>query len=249
MATTSKYRAPALEKGLDILELLARSPISLSTSEIASGIGYSVSEIFRMLQVLEEKNYIARVENDGNYSLTNRLFMLGMERPANKSLVEAALPIMHRLANETDHPCHLVVASREYMVVIARIDAPSDLGFMVRVGHRRPIAHSTSGLVLFAFQSDEVRKQWLDILGEDDPRFKKKAFIERADCVRQKGHANYPSEAVEGVIDISAPIMEHGHAVGALTIPYLDRHPSRVTIKKVTESLCKAVEDISRALS
>jgi DNA-binding IclR family transcriptional regulator len=249
VAISSKYRAPALEKGLDILELLARSSTSLSTSEIASGVGYSVSEIFRMLQVLEEKNYIARVENDSSYSLTNRLFMLGMERPANKGLVEAALPVMHRLANETSHPCHLVVASREYMVVIARIDAPSDLGFMVRVGHRRPIAHATSGLVLFAFQSEEVRKQWLTILGEDDPRFKKKAFIERADSVRQQGYASYPSEAVEGVIDISAPIMEHGHAVGALTIPYLDRHPSRVTIKKATESLCKAVEDISRTLS
>jgi uncharacterized membrane protein len=59
-----KYTAPALEKGLDILELLSRAETGLSQSEIARDLGRSVSEIFRMLVVLEERGYIALEEAD-----------------------------------------------------------------------------------------------------------------------------------------------------------------------------------------
>ena len=248
MTTTPKYRAPALDRGLDILELLARTSSPLSMTEIASGLGYSRNEIFRMLQVLEERNYIKRDEYDTGYTLTNRLFMLGMERPRNKGLVEAALPVMHRLADETSNPCHLVVASQEQIVVIARVDPPTDLGFVVRIGHRRPIAHSTSGIVLFAFQTKEVRARWLAILDNKDVGYRKKNFIERADRVFAQGYANFASETVEGVIDLSAPVLQYGSAVGALTIPYIDRHPAKMTLKATIEHLRKAVADVSALL-
>jgi len=249
MTTTTKYRAPALDKGLDILELLARSPEPLNMTEIASGVGYSKGEIFRMLQVLEERNYLTRSNANDGYSLTNRLFMLGMERPPIKGLVEAALPVMHRLADEIQHPCHLAVASQEQIVVIARVDAPSDVGFVVRIGHRRPIAHSTSGLVLLAFQSDEVRARWLTLLDAKDVGYRRKNLLERADQVRADGFANYQSETVDAVRDLSAPILQHDSAIGALTIPYLDRHPSKITLKSAIDRLRVAVREISSALT
>ena len=45
------YSAPALEKGLDILELLSKQEAGLTQSEISRALGRSVSEIFRMLVV------------------------------------------------------------------------------------------------------------------------------------------------------------------------------------------------------
>ena len=248
MSKAPKYRAPALDKGLDILELLARTAGPLNMTAIATAIGYSKGEIFRMLQVLEERGYIAR-ENDSGYMLTNRLFMLGMEQPPIKSLGEAALPVMHRLANETQQPCHLVVVSGEQMVVIARVDAPGDLGFVVRVGHRRSLAHSTSGAVLFAFQSPDVRRQWLQVLNDSGTRYSRKRFVEQADRIRAQGYASLASAAVDGVTDLSAPIMQNGHAVGALTIPFVERRPVQVTIRRAIERLRAAVADISKELA
>jgi DNA-binding IclR family transcriptional regulator len=249
MKSTPKYRAPALDKGLDILELLSRTVEPLSFGEIAQGVGHSKGQIFRMLQVLEERNYIERGEGDTTYSLTNRLFMLGMERPQVKGLVEIALPVMHRLSDEISHPCHLVVASEDQIVVIARVDSPSDLGFVVRLGHRRPIAHSTSGVVLFAFQREDVRARWLAMLDAKDLIYKRKSFIDRAGQVRKQGYASFPSEVVDGVIDLSAPILQHGRAIGALAIPFLDRHPAKVTMKRVLARLRVAIKDISQQLT
>lgn len=244
----AKYRAPALDKGLDILELLARTHAPLTMTGIASAIGYSKGEIFRMLQVLEERGYIAR-ESESGYALTNRLFLLGMERPPVKSLVAAALPVMHRLARETLQACHLVVASGDQMVVIARIEPPDDLGFVVRVGHRLPLSRSTSGAVLFAFQSEEVREHWLALMDAAGTLHRRKRFIAEADAIRAQGYAALPSGDVDAVTDLSAPILRHGATAGALTIPYVERRPVKVSMKTALERLRTAVEGISRELT
>src|SRR5215831_7001214 len=48
---TSRYRAPALEKGLDVIELLAAEKSPLNLSAISQRLGRSSGELFRMLQV------------------------------------------------------------------------------------------------------------------------------------------------------------------------------------------------------
>src|SRR5690625_6472748 len=92
-----KYRAPALEKGLDVLELLASHGVPLTTSQMATLLGRSVSELFRMVLALEYRGYIALAEGREGYELTNKLFALGMAQTANRTLLDAALPIMNDL--------------------------------------------------------------------------------------------------------------------------------------------------------
>ncbi len=125
-----KYRAPALEKGLDVLELLSKHGVPMTPSQMSVDLGRSVSELFRMIQVLEFRGYIEQ-SSDG-YRLTNRLFTLGMAQAPIKSLSEVALPAMRELAVATGQSCHLVVPSGDQIVVIGRIESPGDLGYSVR---------------------------------------------------------------------------------------------------------------------
>ena len=90
------YKAPALVKGIEILELLAHTATPLTLSGISDSLGRSRSEIFRMIQDLETLGYIRRASNNEGYELTNRLFTLGLERPKMVSVLEAALPEMRR---------------------------------------------------------------------------------------------------------------------------------------------------------
>ncbi|WP_266168003.1 IclR family transcriptional regulator [Dyella subtropica] len=246
--TPPKYRAPALDKGLDILELLAASDTPLTIAEVSEGVGRSRGEIFRMLQVLEERDYITRSEGDTGYLITSRLFRLGMEQPPLKSAVEAALPVMHRLASTVEQSCHLVVPSREQIVVIARIDPPSEIGLVVRIGHRRPMSQATSGHVLLAFQSDEVRNLWLDMIASHESDLDRKKLLKLVSQVHARGYASAPSHIVDGVTDVSAPVMQHGHAVCALTIPFIERRASPITMKHTLAELRQAASDISDSL-
>src|SRR3546814_3285329 len=54
------YSAPALEKGLEIIELLAAERRPMSTRAIAERLGRSKGEIFRVVFVLVERGYLRR---------------------------------------------------------------------------------------------------------------------------------------------------------------------------------------------
>ena len=52
------YNAPALDKGLDILELLSNNNGGLTQAEIASQLNKSVNEIYRMISTLKNREYV-----------------------------------------------------------------------------------------------------------------------------------------------------------------------------------------------
>jgi DNA-binding IclR family transcriptional regulator len=243
-----RYEAPALEKGLDILELLAGSTTAMNLSRISAAVGRSRSEMYRVLQVLERRHYLERQPDDDRYSLTNRLFLLGMERPAVKGLLEIALPMMHKLSEEIQQSCHLVVPSDQYMVVIARVESPYDLGLVVRIGHRRPLLEATSGLVLVAFQPETVRAQWLQKYGATTRRPLRATLLETLTSIREQGYAAIPSTVVPGVTDISAPVSVDSAGVAALAVPYMDLVGVRMSKEDVIKTLRERVEEISSKL-
>jgi len=241
------YEAPALEKGLDILELLAGTVDPMSLSRISEAVGRSRSEMYRVLQVLERRHYLERLPDDDRYILTNRLFMLGMERPAIKGLLEIALPMMHELSEDIQQPCHLVVPSDQHMVVIARVESPYELGLVVRIGHRRPLLEATSGLVLISFQPESVRAQWLQ-RGATTRRPGRATLLETLTTIREQGYACIPSTVVPGVTDLSAPILAGSAAVAALAVPYMDLVGVRKSRDEVIKALRATTKEISKKL-
>lgn len=243
-----KYSAPALEKGLDVLDLLARQSGPMTLSQISTALDRSVSELFRMVLALEYKGFIEAAPNGDGYMLTNRLFALGMAQAPTKTLVEAALPVMRRLAKDSVQSCHLVVASDDQIVVVARIEAPGDLGFSVRIGYRRPIIDATSGVTLVAFQPDELREPWIERLTKGVPKKRVDQFLERVREVRAKGYARTKSDFVQGVTDISAPVRGAYRVVAALTVPFVQRLPPPCTIEETVALVRTAVQEISAEL-
>jgi DNA-binding IclR family transcriptional regulator len=216
-----RYRAPALEKGLDILELLVAEAAALSVSNIAHKLGRSTGELFRMIQVLERRGFVEQSRESGAYRLSGRLLSLGMDQPVVKTLVEIALPHMRQLSLDIGQSCHLAMHSEGQIVVVARMESAEMIGFSVRIGYRRPLMQTVSGAILYAFQPQVTRERWEHQVrprptGEQLSRFRAKA-----DRIRKRGHAEQMSEFVQGVTDLSAPIVREDIAAAALTVPFL----------------------------
>ena len=247
MTTKSRYQAPALTKGLEILELLAAATEPLSMSDISTALARSVSEIFRMLQVLEEHRYIAR--GDDGYRLTNRLFALGMGQPPVRNLVAIALPVMGEVARETGQSCHMAVASGAEMVVILGVEAPSLSGFAIRVGYRRPLHWSASGRVLLAFQSSDARDAMLEDVRQTGADIDLTALTAELDAITAAGLNTTPSPVLTGITDVSVPILAMGSARAALTVPFVDGPGARVTLVALQTVLHRAAATISKQLA
>jgi DNA-binding IclR family transcriptional regulator len=239
-----KYPAPALEKGLDILELLAARGRPVTVSQISAALGRSASELFRMLQALQHRGYVAPSETGEGLVLTNKLFALGMARAPSRSLHEAALPVMRQLSLTIGQSCHLAVASDDRMVVVARVEAPGDQGFSVRVGYSRPLVDSTSGLVLYAFQPEPVRQEWRDRFAPRTDAVTWDAFEDRALTARADGFVRADSATVRHVFDLSAPILDADGVAAALTSPYVET-PTAVPVEETIVAIQAAAREVS----
>lgn len=243
-----RYRAPALEKGLDVLELLAAQSEAMTLSAIVKQLGRSHGELFRMVQVLEHRGYIEQEAGGEGYRLTDRLFSLGMQQPHMRTLLEIALPVMRQLADSVAQSCHLAVHSLGDIVVVARVESAELQGFSVRIGYRRPLPKTASGAVLYAFQPNDVRRRWEALFS---PRLKSKeldAFRAQADSILKRKMTMTPSKFVVGVTDLSAPVMRGGLAAAALTVPFLKKLQTSTSQKQTAELVRQAADRISAQL-
>lgn len=244
----SRYRAPALEKGLDVLELLAARSGPMTLTAIVHALDRSHGELFRMVQVLEQRGYIEQDPAEDGYRLTDRLFSLGMQQPRTASLIEAALPVMRQLAFEIGQSCHLALHTRGQMVVVARMESGEQLGFSVRVGYRRPLMQTASGMILYAHQPEDVRRRWEAMFDPPIPEVEMAALRARADQIADRHVEQTQSRFVAGVTDISAPVMRGGTAAAALTVPYLKKLQPSVSARETAALVRKAAEAISDRL-
>lgn len=243
-----RYRAPALEKGLDILEALASVSEPLNTPQLAERLGRSPSELFRMVYILERRGYIEESRFGQGYELTNKAFTLSMTRAHVRALLDIAVPVMRDLAALIDQSCHIAVASGDQMVVIARVENPGPLGFSVRPGYRRAIYEATSGITLYSFQPEAMRREWDVSLRRLAPKDKYEAFLRQSEAVRARGFAQVGSDFVPGVTDLSAPILKEGSCIAAITLPFVQRPGLPRTIVEAIDLLCGAARQISQGL-
>ena len=245
--TDSRYRAPALEKGLDIIELLASASRPMAPKQISERLNKSVSELFRMVQVLENRGYVAMAENQSGYELTNKLFSLGMARGISKNLLDHAVPAMRSLSENILQACHIVVASDDQIVVVGQMDAPAIPSFHIRVGFRQNIVETASGAVLYAFQRPKIREAWRKALQPTVSDTEWEEFEDQAYRARAKGFLVAKSLYADSITDISCPVFGDRGLIAAMTIPHIKSKLS-VNVEECATSLTESAAALSKAL-
>ena len=246
-----KYRAPALEKGLDVLELLAQEPQGLTVSEVARRLGRMIGELFRMMVVLEQRSYIQKREGSDAYVLTLRMFEVSHRFPPVSRLTAAAGPIMKSLARDTGQSCHMVIYYAGNGHVVAQYDAPSDRIFSVRLGAIAPLLDTCSGHILLAFADKATRAIMLSKTSGRTRRHHVREVDEMVDRVRRQGNEIIASAQVQGVTDIGFPVFDHaGYIAAALVVPFLEYLDGShaVTAGRAAELTKTAAKAISAAL-
>lgn len=241
------YAAPALEKGLDILEALCRSEQPLSQKDIAQRVGRSVGEIYRMIACLVSRNYVTLVD-ENYYGITTKLFELAHINPPTHRLLVEAMPIMDRLASELDQSCHLTVYAQGKQVVLCKVDTPSGMGFSIRAGAEVDVLISASGRVLLAFQDEKTRALRIEESLARRPDQADPQIGSILNSIRASGYESIPSVQVRGLYAVSFPILDtQGRAIAALTVPYAERidQVERKSIPEVTEALGVAARTLS----
>jgi DNA-binding IclR family transcriptional regulator len=240
MAADARYRAPALDKGLDILELLAAQPHGLTRAEIVKEMARSPSEIYRMLERLVARQYVMRNPLGDRYALSLKLFALANMHPPLSRLINQALPIMDDFARKAEQSCHMGVYDRGNVLIGAQINSPRGWSFSVQRGARVGLLDTASGHLLLAYAEEGSYQRMLaehtPVNGEVPISARELASI--LATIRARGYLERESAQSFGVVDISFPILGPDKtALATLTCPYIkriDRHvgPSMPVVRE-----------------
>ncbi|NVD42769.1 IclR family transcriptional regulator [Ensifer sp. HO-A22] len=245
---SDRYRAPALDKGLDILELLASVDGGLTQAEISKRLNRSPNEFYRMLDRLVRRGYVTRIDGD-RYSLTLKLFGLAQLHAPVRRLASYATPLMRDLAQRSKQANQLAVFDRGSAVVIAQQEAPDYWGISIRVGSHISLFDTGSGHILLAFRTPDEREMMIaEHARSKDEISLGPEFYARLDQIRERGYEMMASAQTAGVYNLSAPILgPDGRGIAALTIPYiaLVNAPSAPDITETISLLRSAATQLS----
>ncbi|MER0236537.1 IclR family transcriptional regulator [Fulvimarina sp. MAC8] len=243
-----RYRAPALDRGLDILEVLARQAHGLTRSEIVSELGVSASHIYRMLERLVARGYVTRLAGGDRYMLTMKLYLLGSDHPPVRRLVAAAQPLMDAFAQDHGQSLHLVVPERGTGIIVAQASPVAHWEFRARIGAQLDLFTTGSGLTLLAMQAPNRRAETLGKWGLADGEARLSAIAAELRDVREKGYRVAPSAQVVGITDLSVPLSgPHGDAAAVITCAFIEKPGSGHA--EHWEPALAALQDLAGTLS
>lgn len=203
-----------------------------------------------MLAALERRGYVRRYGPDGGYVLTLKLFELSTRQPAMDRILSAARPDMRMLAEQTGQSCHLSIVDGDEILVVARAEAPSSRTFSVKTGAGFSMTETASGRVLLAFlPAAERTAYWQSQPHELEDAPGGVELKHRLEAIVGQGYEENASDAVQGVVDLSCPVLgSSGTAHAALTVPFLHMKGNKVSQAEALAMLRACADRISARL-
>lgn len=220
---TGESQAPALQRGLTVLELLAARDEGATLSEISSALQLSPASIFRLTGVLEESGYIIREEPSRRFRLTRKLLLLAQPQHEGRSLVESCLPAMREVLQQTGETVQLCVMAGHECVMIEQLASTHPFKYIVDIGSRPPAYCAAPGKAMMAYLPEADLAAVLEAMKleklTDRTLTTRKELLDDFAKVRTRGFAVDHGEHFDGIHCVAAPLLDrHGHAVAAITI-------------------------------
>ncbi|EMI47460.1 IclR family transcriptional regulator [Rhodopirellula sp. SWK7] len=250
-AATVKYSVPAFEHGLDLLELLLASPGPLSQTAIANQTGRPISSVFRLLNCLEQRRYVQRDIETGNYGPTMRLYQLAQACPAHQRFRDLAMAPMQDLARKVGESCHLSIREGNQLRVVYNQPSPHMHSLNVSENATYSLVRTTAGKLLLAHLPSDRRERLLESLPEFRECSRREQETLRADLeeLGLKKITAVPSQVTPGVLDVDL-LLENAwlgdHAV--LAVPCIQKYSKNEQKTNLLPTIEAAAEHIVAAL-
>lgn len=236
-ADQSDSQAPALQRGLAVLEFLAAHDEAATLSEISAALKLSPASIFRITGVLENAGYLHREEASRRFSLTRKLFLQAQPKHEGRSLVESCLPSMREVLQLTGETVQLCCLADDTCVILEQLPSTYPFKYIVDLGSRVPVHCCAPGKAIAAHMTEDAQGKLLRSLTmerhTDHTIITRRGLLDELEKVKSRGYAVDQGEHFEGIHCVAAPLLDrHGNAVASITIA---GPSSRIQVRRFAE--------------
>jgi DNA-binding IclR family transcriptional regulator len=241
---------PALDRGLAILEAVAKSKSGLTLSQLTRTLDLPKSSVFCLLITLERAGYLRRNPVTKRYGCEMKLVRIATQAFEGITLREKARPILRRLLDQTGLTVHMGIAGEHDVILIEKLDPHLTSSVATWIGKGMDFHCTSLGKCLLAFSAESEIERILGhrvLFRHNENTI---ASVQRLKAelakVRKLGYAVDDEEEELGSRCIGAPVLDaEGRAMAAISIS------GDLTAIDMTNSssLCLKVQKAAEVLS
>ncbi|MFL6450102.1 MAG: IclR family transcriptional regulator [Bryobacteraceae bacterium] len=213
----------SLDRGLTILEAVARSSNPVSLGELTGLLDIDRSSVFRLASTLKRRGFLAYPAGRKDFILGPSLWRLSHKYDWGNMLIKVSHELLKQLAQDTQETAQLAVREGHHAVFIDSAVSDQVITISGRLGELTPLHCTAHGKALIGdYDAAELEAAFSK---EPLEAFTKKTFTSlkqlAATCkeTRKRGYATDDEEYVEGIRCVAAPVRtEDGQVIGAIGI-------------------------------
>lgn len=219
-----RLTAPALRRGLDILEVLVEEDAGLRVPEITQRTGLPRATTHELVNTLVDRGYLDLSKETGRVTLGVKALRLGAGYERGLDLAKVGRECAAEVAAACGETVQVVVRDAGSAVFIVRIDSTHSVRLVSQVGSRLPASCTAGGKALLS----ELPAAELDALFPDDGALQKmtphsidtrERLLAELNVTRERGWAEENCESNDHAACVAAPVYDRlGACVAAMSI-------------------------------
>jgi len=218
-SSENKYNIPILSKGMELIELIAQHPQGLTIQNMVNILGHSKTSIYRIVCSLEEMGYLLKDLQLGSFTLTRKMFKIGLSTLGTTTIIEHAYDPMRRLRDKLKETVVLGTLMGTKIAILEQIIGSHHFSFILKPGIGVCLHASAPGKSFLANIENWERDEILSKI--ELTSFTNKTitnipdFLLELEHVKECGYGLDMGEELSGVRCIGAPVFNFAGKVAA----------------------------------
>jgi len=215
----NKYNIPILSKGMELIELIAQHPQGLTIQHMVNLLGHSKTSIYRIVCSLEEMGYLRKDLQQGSFSLTRKMFKIGLSTLGTTTIIEHAYDPMRRLRDKLRETVVLGTMMGTKIIILEQVIGSHHFSFILKPGMGVCLHASAPGKAFLANIENWERDEILSKI--ELTRYTNKTitnipdFLIELERVKGCGYGLDMGEELSGVRCIGAPVFNLAGKIAA----------------------------------
>lgn len=211
-----------LNSALEVLKMFTREKPKWGGRELANEMQMNHTKIYRILETLENNNFLFKDPVTKKYSLGFAVWELGTVMYEGLNVKQLIRPILKELSRQTGESVFLTLLDKEEAVTLDVLEPENKVKFSVSVGSRAPLYVGASYRSILAYLDQEIIDRILTperlIKYTNDTMTEPDELRAELDKIREQGWARSQSEYTEDIIAIAVPLFSNKGIIGSITV-------------------------------
>jgi DNA-binding IclR family transcriptional regulator len=238
-------------RALDVLDYVATNPGR--AIDLVDGLKVSWATLHRTLSQLEAKGFLNREAGSNRYTIGPRMWLIGTSYLADHAVLEAALPYLSSVAEQSNFTVQLTERSERMSVVLYSANRSGQEITQATYGFHFPLHCGSKGQVLLAYADSESIEDYLS--GELE-RLTAETITDAGelrpvlDRIRADGYRLTQRDVQPHTGSVAAPVFNREGAVVA-SISFISRYSyfdDDSNLHRAVDTLNEAAHSVSIAI-